>query len=78
MAAKINSESQIRKKIGGNLIYLIPFLPLPLLAPRFVYEAKYYVGINGELGLRYLDPYIQGVWYVKESVHLGGFKKKSF
>uniref|UniRef100_A0AC35F4Q9 Uncharacterized protein n=1 Tax=Panagrolaimus sp. PS1159 TaxID=55785 RepID=A0AC35F4Q9_9BILA len=60
MAAKLGTKYGILEKVAGYLVYLIPLLPLPLLAPRFLYEAKYYIGISGELGLKYLDSYIQG------------------
>ena len=61
MAAKVNSRNSPVATLGKYLVFLIPCLPLPILIPRFTQYALYYVGVSGELGIRYLDTNLQAV-----------------
>uniref|UniRef100_A0A7E4WCY9 ZnMc domain-containing protein n=1 Tax=Panagrellus redivivus TaxID=6233 RepID=A0A7E4WCY9_PANRE len=46
-------------KFGKIAIIVVPFLPIPLLIPRFFHTAVYYVNADGGLSLKYIDTSIQ-------------------
>uniref|UniRef100_A0A7E4VDX1 G_PROTEIN_RECEP_F1_2 domain-containing protein n=1 Tax=Panagrellus redivivus TaxID=6233 RepID=A0A7E4VDX1_PANRE len=46
-------------RLGTFAIAVLPFLPIPLLIPRFFHSAEFYVNVDGSLSLRYRNPGIQ-------------------